>query len=155
MEGLGERSGAGGAQRGVSGQHDQRRAERRWPELPCCPAPLRNPRVSSVLVPHFTPAVPRLREATGPLQMDAILSCGAQDLEDYYKLLGCDELSTVRALATAPQLSDNSSVLVCLQRGSEVLYLYGQHPLKRVVTLLPGPCKAQFSDPYPDGKILG
>ncbi|NWR67867.1 DJC12 protein, partial [Bucorvus abyssinicus] len=30
--------------------------------------------------------------------MDAILSCGAQDLEDYYNLLGCDELSTVEQI---------------------------------------------------------
>ncbi|KAM6415495.1 dnaJ homolog subfamily C member 12 [Rhynochetos jubatus] len=30
--------------------------------------------------------------------MDAILSCRADDLEDYYNLLGCDELSTVEQI---------------------------------------------------------
>ncbi|NXF75541.1 DJC12 protein, partial [Sclerurus mexicanus] len=30
--------------------------------------------------------------------MDAILNCSPQDLEDYYSLLGCDELSTVEQI---------------------------------------------------------
>ncbi|KAM7047897.1 dnaJ homolog subfamily C member 12 isoform 2-T2 [Acridotheres tristis] len=30
--------------------------------------------------------------------MDAILSCSPEDLEDYYNLLGCDELSTVEQI---------------------------------------------------------
>ncbi|NXM26710.1 DJC12 protein, partial [Oxyruncus cristatus] len=30
--------------------------------------------------------------------MDAILNCSAEDLEDYYDLLGCDELSTVEQI---------------------------------------------------------
>ncbi|NXU57895.1 DJC12 protein, partial [Turnix velox] len=32
--------------------------------------------------------------------MDAILNCRANDLEDYYVLLGCDELSTVEQILT-------------------------------------------------------
>ncbi|XP_009576696.1 PREDICTED: dnaJ homolog subfamily C member 12-like, partial [Fulmarus glacialis] len=30
--------------------------------------------------------------------MDAILNCRPDDLEDYYNLLGCDELSTVEQI---------------------------------------------------------
>ncbi|XP_050194655.1 dnaJ homolog subfamily C member 12 isoform X2 [Myiozetetes cayanensis] len=30
--------------------------------------------------------------------MDAILNCSVEDLEDYYNLLGCDELSTVEQI---------------------------------------------------------
>ncbi|XP_066180508.1 dnaJ homolog subfamily C member 12 isoform X3 [Sylvia atricapilla] len=30
--------------------------------------------------------------------MDAILNCSPEDLEDYYDLLGCDELSTVEQI---------------------------------------------------------
>lgn len=42
------------------------------------------------------------QEPAGLVQMDAILNCRADDLEDYYNLLGCDELSTVRAFPSSP-----------------------------------------------------
>ncbi|XP_053166693.1 dnaJ homolog subfamily C member 12 isoform X4 [Hemicordylus capensis] len=32
--------------------------------------------------------------------MDAMLNCRLEDLEDYYSLLGCDELSTVEQILT-------------------------------------------------------
>lgn len=41
----------------------------------------------------------------GAVPMDAILSCKPEDLEDYYNLLGCDELSTVRASPSPPASS--------------------------------------------------
>lgn len=41
-------------------------------------------------------------KTAGPVPMDAILNCSPEDLEDYYNLLGCDELSTVRASASSP-----------------------------------------------------
>ncbi|XP_039552193.1 dnaJ homolog subfamily C member 12 isoform X2 [Passer montanus] len=38
------------------------------------------------------------KEPAGPVPMDAILNCKPEDLEDYYNLLGCDELSTVEQI---------------------------------------------------------
>uniref|UniRef100_A0A673FPS8 DnaJ homolog subfamily C member 12-like n=1 Tax=Sinocyclocheilus rhinocerous TaxID=307959 RepID=A0A673FPS8_9TELE len=54
--------------------------------------------------------------------MEAILSCRREDLEDYYGLLGCDELSTteqivnefkVRALACHPDKHPENPKAVC------------------------------------------
>ncbi|XP_066047923.1 dnaJ homolog subfamily C member 12 isoform X1 [Chamaea fasciata] len=38
------------------------------------------------------------KKPLGAVPMDAILKCSPEDLEDYYNLLGCDELSTVEQI---------------------------------------------------------
>jgi len=43
--------------------------------------------------------------------MEAILNCRTEDLEDYYGLLGCDELSTVNTQVTTTY---NSCFRVCV-----------------------------------------
>ncbi|XP_030012139.1 dnaJ homolog subfamily C member 12 [Sphaeramia orbicularis] len=66
--------------------------------------------------------------------MEAVLSCKPEDLEDYYGLLGCDELSTteqiineykIRALACHPDKHLNNPAAVAdfqkLQEAKEVL----------------------------------
>ncbi|XP_063262479.1 dnaJ homolog subfamily C member 12 isoform X2 [Prinia subflava] len=40
----------------------------------------------------------RWKKPVGPVPMDAILNCNPEELEDYYNLLGCDELSTVEQI---------------------------------------------------------
>uniref|UniRef100_U3IA44 DnaJ heat shock protein family (Hsp40) member C12 n=1 Tax=Anas platyrhynchos platyrhynchos TaxID=8840 RepID=U3IA44_ANAPP len=59
--------------------------------------------------------------------MDAILNCRADDLEDYYNLLGCDELSTVeqilaefkiKALECHPDKHPGNPKAVTLEEGN-------------------------------------
>lgn len=55
----------------------------------------------------------RWKEPLGAVPMDAILNCSPGDLEDYYNVLGCDELSTVRASPSSPACSQFEFTCVC------------------------------------------
>lgn len=73
-------------------------------------------------------------ESLGAVPMDAILNCSQEDLEDYYNLLGCDELSTVRASFSLPAYSQFECARV--SSGNLQVCLCGQECLKCLVHLL-------------------
>lgn len=68
------------------------------------------------------------KKPAGPVAMDAILNCNPEDLEDYYNLLGCDELATVRASPSPPAYSQFERARV--SAGNLQLLLCGQEYLK-------------------------
>lgn len=107
-----------------------------WVEVVFSPAvSVAHPCVSFVVIFWFTLCVPGLKKPAGLVQMDAILKCRPDDLEDYYNLLECDELSTVRAFPTALP-ANILSVLIYLQGGFGVFYVYRQDYVKCIVNLL-------------------